>query len=410
MTSVASSNSNNGLQQSVVEESLSSSSNYCPTAVKDKVTLNLKPNIEIKEVSSDGRTKSCHAEGGYLFTDEEGLKKQRKSMWDLVKKIGSNLLEGKDLVSVSLPVYLFEPRSFLHRVSDNWAMYHQFLFKAAEEKDPVRRLALVIAFSISGLHQTATCLKPFNPILGETYEAEYRHQNPNLNAEVYVEQISHHPPITAWEMKGNNDAFYYTGQAGYLASIRGNALKGGQTGPHRVQFKDGGVIEYELPLFWLKGVMWGERIMEYYGVVKYRDVTNGLTCELVFHPDQKSFIRSFFQSAKTPSDTIRGEIKNDNDDVLGTIEGSWLGYVDFNKGGKKKSERLWDIASADTVYPIPKDHVLPSDARWREDLRSLMLGREEDAQQWKEDLENKQRKEKKWRQQMCRSDSSNSDE
>lgn len=388
-------------------------------------------------MGKDDRTTSCHSDGGYLFTDLDGISKQRKSMWDLAKQIGSNLLEGKDLVSVSLPVYLFEPRSFLHRVCDNWAFYNQFLYKAAREKDPVKRMALVVAFSISGLHQTGICLKPFNPILGETYQAQYspqqehshvikqqQQQQENLKnkkkssssststlqsmgeeeanistdgAQVFVEQISHHPPVTAWELRSNNGDFVYTGQAGYLASIRGNALKGGQTGPHRIEFKDGGVIQYELPLFWLKGVMWGDRIMEYYGVVKYSDPINNLTCELVFHPDQKGFIRSFFQSAKTPSDTVRGEIKRvDDDEVLGSIEGSWLGYIDFTRNGK--SERLWNIlGSGDPIYPTPVEDPLPSDARWREDLRSLILGREEDAQRWKETLEEKQRKEKKWR-------------
>jgi len=397
------------------EKEILSTNKYIPTTIREPIPLNFAPKIEVKPVGNDGRSTSCHADGGYIFTDIDGIQKQRKSMWDLVKKIGSNLLEGKDLVSVSLPVYLFEPRSFLHRVCDNWAFYHEFLYKAAQEKDHVKRMALVIAFSMSGLHQTGTCLKPFNPILGETYQAQYSAQQENSSnskkkkqnnnssstsddnggALVYVEQISHHPPVTAWELSANNGDFVYTGQAGYLASIRGNALKGGQTGPHRIQFRDGCVIEYELPLFWLKGVMWGERIMEYYGVVKYRDVTNDLTCELVFHPDQKGFIRSFFQSAKTPSDTVRGEIKNSSDQILGTIDGSWLGFIDLTMN--KKTERLWSISDAVPLYPTPIDDPLPSDSRWREDLRALILGREEEAQQWKDTLEDKQRKEKKWR-------------
>lgn len=37
--------------------------------------------------------------------------------------------------------------------------------------------------------------KPFNPILGETYQAEY-----SGGVRVYAEQISHHPPISSWQM------------------------------------------------------------------------------------------------------------------------------------------------------------------------------------------------------------------
>jgi hypothetical protein len=138
----------------------------------------------LNKVGNDHRYVDALHDGGYPFTDEEDIKNQRKGMWDIVKKLGSNLLEGKDLVSVSLPVYLFETRlvlfseflhirSFLQRLPDTWAYYDQYLPKAANTKDPLQRLALVIAFGISGLHQTCIAKKPFNPILGETFEAVY---------------------------------------------------------------------------------------------------------------------------------------------------------------------------------------------------------------------------------------------
>jgi hypothetical protein len=49
--------------------------------------------------------------------------------------------------------------------------YNNLLDEAAQERDPFRRLALIAIHQISGLticERTAT--KPFNPILGETYE------------------------------------------------------------------------------------------------------------------------------------------------------------------------------------------------------------------------------------------------
>ena len=42
-------------------------------------------------------------------------------MGELVKSMAMNLLEGKDLVSVSLPVIIFDARSFLERLTDNWS-------------------------------------------------------------------------------------------------------------------------------------------------------------------------------------------------------------------------------------------------------------------------------------------------
>ena len=40
--------------------------------------------------------------------------------------------------------------------------------------------------------------KPFNPILGETYQG---YCNGNL---IFAEQISHHPPVAAIYIKGRN--------------------------------------------------------------------------------------------------------------------------------------------------------------------------------------------------------------
>ena len=46
--------------------------------------------------------------------------------------------------------------------------------------------------------------KPFNPILGETFEARIG------GIPVYMEQISHHPPISAVYMKTDTFRFYGT--------------------------------------------------------------------------------------------------------------------------------------------------------------------------------------------------------
>ena len=43
--------------------------------------------------------------------------------------------------------------------------------------------------------------KPFNPLLGETYELV------NKNIEFISEQVSHHPPITANYCRGKNEKF-----------------------------------------------------------------------------------------------------------------------------------------------------------------------------------------------------------
>ncbi len=48
---------------------------------------------------------------------------------------------------------------------------------------------------VGGLRRQTSTLKPFNPILGETLEAAYE-----SGAHIWAEQISHHPPVSAWEL------------------------------------------------------------------------------------------------------------------------------------------------------------------------------------------------------------------
>lgn len=79
---------------------------------------------------------------------------------------------GKDLSKITMPVIFNEPLSFLQRVAE-YMEYAKLLKQAAQEETPIRRLQYVAAFAVSALASNWERLgKPFNPILGETYELE----------------------------------------------------------------------------------------------------------------------------------------------------------------------------------------------------------------------------------------------
>lgn len=71
--------------------------------------------------------------------------------------------------------------------------------RAAQEEDPMKRLALIGIYQATTIGQMEHMNhKPVNPLLGETYEYvtdEY---------ELLTEQVSHHPPITAVHIKGKD--------------------------------------------------------------------------------------------------------------------------------------------------------------------------------------------------------------
>jgi hypothetical protein len=245
---------------------------------------------------------------------------------------------------------------------------------------------------VAGLHKTCSALKPFNPILGETFQATY-----DDGSEVYCEQTSHHPPISHFVVEGNGFKMY--GSCVPTASVRGNSLKAQETGKYFVEFEDGTKISFELPYIYVNGMWWGERVMNYFGRPVFTDEKNNLSCKLIFDPDKKSFFK-MFATKKTPSDWIRGEVLVTNDKKptpVGIIEGSWLSSLSFTDANTKQSTVLWDIREGKNVNPKPVDDPLPSDCRFREDLIALRKDEMENASKWKVKLEQKQRKEAKWR-------------
>lgn len=70
--------------------------------------------------------------------------------------------------------------------------------------------------------------KPFNPIIGETFQAFID------NCPVYMEQTCHHPPISTCYFKGRGYEVYGSVNPGI--SMRLNSVKGFSTAPWFIKF------------------------------------------------------------------------------------------------------------------------------------------------------------------------------
>jgi oxysterol-binding protein 1 len=100
---------------------------------------------------------------------------------------------GKDMTKMTLPVSFNEPTSLLQRVAEDME-YADLLDIAADRTDSTERMVYVAAFAASEYASTiGRVAKPFNPLLGETYE----YVRPDKNYRFFIEQVSHHPPIGA---------------------------------------------------------------------------------------------------------------------------------------------------------------------------------------------------------------------
>ena len=52
-------------------------------------------------------------EPGLIFKDQEVIERQDKVIGYLIKKIGSNIIKGKSVMNISLPINIFEGRTLL---------------------------------------------------------------------------------------------------------------------------------------------------------------------------------------------------------------------------------------------------------------------------------------------------------
>lgn len=81
--------------------------------------------------------------------------------------------------------------------------YNSLLDKAASCQNSLDRIAYIAVHAATFFTSAErTTSKPFNPILGETYEFK------NQDFEYLAEQVSHHPPITACYCRGKQYTYF----------------------------------------------------------------------------------------------------------------------------------------------------------------------------------------------------------
>ncbi|RVW87402.1 Oxysterol-binding protein-related protein 3A [Vitis vinifera] len=184
----------------------------------------------LEVVNPEGGTEDAEAEA------QRGRWRQedRDSYWKMMHKY-----IGSDVTSmVTLPVMIFEPLTILQRMAE--LMEYSHLLDLADEcEDPYLRLvytckrspsisllnypfwtshlSVAASWAISMYYACQRTWKPFNPILGETYELTN-----HGGIKFIAEQISHHPPISA--AHAENEHFAYDITSKLKTKFLGNSL------------------------------------------------------------------------------------------------------------------------------------------------------------------------------------------
>uniref|UniRef100_A0A3Q2QJ89 Oxysterol-binding protein n=1 Tax=Fundulus heteroclitus TaxID=8078 RepID=A0A3Q2QJ89_FUNHE len=328
------------------------------------------------------------------------------NLWSIMK----NCI-GKELSKIPMPVNFNEPLSMLQRLSEDLE-YYELLDKAAKCHNSLEQMCYVAAFTVSSysttVHRTG---KPFNPLLGETFELDRIRESGYRSL---CEQVSHHPPAAA------HHAFSEKGwtlrQEITLASkFRGKYLSIMPLGSIQCIFdKSNNQYSWKKVTTTVHNIIVGKLWIDQSGEIDVVNHKTGDRCHLKFAP------YSYF-SRDVPR-KVTGVVTDKDGKAHYVLSGTWDEKMEFSrimqssKGengteGKQRTvyqtlkpkeiwrknplpdgaENMYYFSSLALTLNEPEEGVAPTDSRRRPDQRLMEEGRWDEANAEKQRLEEKQR-------------------
>ncbi|GMI90894.1 OSBP(oxysterol binding protein)-related protein 1C [Hibiscus trionum] len=325
-------------------------------------------------------------------------KEKGVSLWSIIK---DNI--GKDLTKVCLPVYFNEPLSSLQKCFED--LEYSYLLDRANEwgkrGNSLMRILNVAAFAVSGYSSTeGRMCKPFNPLLGETYEADY----PDKGVRFFSEKVSHHPTVVACHCQGTGWKFW--GESNLKSKFWGRSITLDPVGVLTLEFEDGEVFQWSKVTTSIYNLILGKLYCDHSGTMQIKGNLE-YSCKLKFK-EQSIVDRNPHQ--------VHGTVQDRNGKTVATVFGKWnesIYYVngDCSKGKGQESvmegNLLWKRSkppknptrynfthfafTLNELTPGLKEKLPPTDSRLRPDQRYLENGEYEMANSEKLRLEQRQR-------------------
>uniref|UniRef100_A0A3B5LQ53 Oxysterol-binding protein n=1 Tax=Xiphophorus couchianus TaxID=32473 RepID=A0A3B5LQ53_9TELE len=198
------------------------------------------------------------------------------SIWSILR----NCI-GMELSKITMPVIFNEPLSFLQRLTEY--MEHTYLIhQANSSSESIERMKCVAAFAVSAVaSQWERTGKPFNPLLGETYELV----RDDLGFRLISEQVSHHPPVSAFHAEGLKQDFVFHGSIYPKLKFWGKSVEAEPKGIITLELpKHSEAYTWTNPTCCVHNIIVGQLWIEQYGNVEVINHRTGEKCCLNFKP------------------------------------------------------------------------------------------------------------------------------
>ncbi|XP_028336137.2 oxysterol-binding protein 2 isoform X3 [Physeter macrocephalus] len=338
------------------------------------------------------------------------------NLWSIMK----NCI-GRELSKIPMPVNFNEPLSMLQRLTEDLE-YHHLLDKAVHCTSSVEQMCLVAAFSVSSYSTTVHRIaKPFNPMLGETFELD---RLDDMGLRSLCEQVSHHPPSAAHYVFSKHGWSLWQ-EITISSKFRGKYLSIMPLGAIHLEFQaSGNHYVWRKSTSTVHNIIVGKLWIDQTGDVEIVNHKTKDRCQLKFLP------YSYF--SKEVARKVTGVVSDSQGKAHYVLSGSWDEQMECAKivqsspsspslDGKQKT--VYQTLPAKLMwkkYPLPdnaenmyyfselaltlnehEEGVAPTDSRLRPDQRLMEKGHWDEANMEKQRLEEKQRVNRRRRLEAC---------
>lgn len=315
--------------------------------------------------------------------------KSKGSWSSFIKSIAS--FNG-DLASMTAPAFILSTTSLVE-FSSYWTEHPSVFVAPANEPDPQKRCMLVLKWFLSTLKQQYASRseklgsekKPLNPFLGELFLGKWEDEAGVTR--LVSEQVSHHPPVTAyciWNEKAGIKLQGYNAQkASFSRTI--NVKQIGHAILHIDKYNEDYLIS--LPSLHIEGLITGSPFVEL-DSVSYIQSSSGYTAKI-------DYSGRGWLSGKSNSFTASIYPEDKKKDPIYTADGQWNNTFTIKDAKSKAVVDTYDPAAIKTtpltVAPIEQQDHFESRRAWKKVADAIVKGDMDTTSYQKTIIENRQR-------------------
>lgn len=307
-----------------------------------------------------------------------------------------------DLSAMTAPSFILSPTS-LTEYPSYWGEHPHLFAKCKDGKDDIEKMVNVLRWFVGTLKGQYTARnessgsekKPLNPILGELFLGKWSDKDGSGETELVAEQVSHHPPVTAYSLHNAKAGVKLEGHSGQKTSFTGRSINVKQVGHAvlRVANAEGKEDLYliTLPNLAIEGLLYGSPYLELSGQSHIISTTGYMATLDYSGKGYFSGKAHTFKAAIAPVSQPKS--------ALYTIEGDWSGVSSFKGKSPDGSSTFWDAKSASRreVEVASIDNQGPMESRkvWKKVADGIKSQDYDTASKEKSRIENDQRAKRK---------------